>query len=1140
MKLKLLTNWPELKSMANKTFLVMRITLFLILLSAVQLFAIETYSQNARINLRFSNESVKTVLTEIQNQSEFSFMFNSKIVDVERKVDIQAENEKITEVLGKLFVNTDVAYTVVDRQIVLFSTSLLTEQDQSRKVSGKISDNTGSTVPGASVVIKGTTTGVITDNDGNYTLSVPVEAKTLVFSFVGMKTQEIAIGTQKTIDVTMQQNVIGLDEVVAIGYGSQKRSSITGAITTMGSDDIANMPVTALSNALAGRLSGVFVNEASGAPGYAASIQVRSVNTWKSSGNEPLYVIDGIISTKQLFDALDATEIKNITVLKDAASAAVYGARGGNGVLLVTTNTGEKGKFKLSYDYSYSFDNPTQLVKFVGAKDMVRLANYAFESIGQPDAFGPTEVAYFNTHDPALNTFNDIYKNPTVKKHSVSASGGNDKIKYFISGSVMDQDAFVKNANYKKYNFRSNINVDFTKNLSGYFNVSYHEATKNRFVMQEDMRDGFEVDPTFGGFWARLQFQQAYAPSKTTDGHLINPGWIGSPLGFVEQGGTNTAKDYNINTVMNLTYKVPTVKGLSVSVNYSPQFYIRDIKHYEKKYPVYNVEQKGEHGLIYTDNITSSTLSAWPDNERLAKTHDKNTAYQLNWSADYSRSFGKHNIGAMFNAEISEGNRDYFYGVRETFPLVQRDQFWATGGSRSNSYVNGSEYASGRMSYIGRLTYQYSDKYFVNASMRRDGSMLFAPAYRWGNFPSVSLGWVLSNEDFMKDKFFNYLKLRGTYGITGNDIVGGWKWQDSYSAGGNYMIGTSMAPTVQYSGIVNEKLTWEKSREFNIGVDSRFWDGAILNFEYFRRHNYDILDSRIVSLPASFGGSMPPVNYGIVDGHGLEIEAGYSGHAGKFNYQVKGNLTYATNKVVERDVPQNVRDVNNPLGRSTDYVAALVSNGIIRTQSQLDAIPANYIAYGLKPRLGDVWYKDVSGPTAGTPDGIIDDFDRQVIKGEHYAPPYMYGLNLTTAWKGFSLDLFFQGAMGVTKMYNGGPYGRHFEAWAKPNANWLNSWSPTNINGSFPRPDIWGNSSNDYESTFWLKSGDYMRLKYLGLSYSLPKNIIRKLNISKATLILSGTNLFTITGFKYYDPAISAAGSYPTMKAYTLGINVSF
>ena len=748
-------------------FRIMKLTAILLFVSLMAMSA-PTYSQYTKLNLTAKNSSLIDIFRQIEDQSEFYFYFKKEELKSKDLVSVEIKDALVNEILDQVLAKTGLEYKIIDRYVVVKEKGTtdpeMTMQQQERKITGKVTEQSGASIPGASVVVKGTTTGVITDNDGNFSLSVPANAKTLVFSFVGMKSVEIVMGNQKTIDVTMQQEVIGLDEVVAIGYGSQKRSSITGAITTVGGGDIEKMPVTSLSNALAGRLSGVYVNEASGAPGYAASIQVRSVNTWKTTGNDPLYVIDGIISTKQLFDALDATEIKNITVLKDAASAAVYGARGGNGVLLVTTNSGEKGKFKLSYDYSYSFDRPSNLPKYVSAKDMVRLHNYAYTSIGQPEAYGPTEIAFFNDHDPARSLFDDIYRDPTIQKHSISASGGSEKIKYFLSGSSMNQDAFVKNADYKKYNFRSNINVEFTKNLSGYFNVSYHEATKRRFVMQEDNLSGFEEDATFGKFWSRIQYLQPYAPAKTSDGKLINPGWIGNAMGFVEQGGMNTAKDYNINTVMNLTYKMPFLEGLSVSCNYSPQFYIRDIKQYETKMTLYNVEQKGEHGFIYTDNVISSTLSSYPSKERLIKTHDRNTAYQLNFSADYSHNFGKHSVGAMFNAEMSEGTRDYFYGVRENFPLLHKDQFWATGAARADSYLDGTEYESGRVSYIGRLTYQYSDKYYLNTSLRRDGSMLFAPDYRWGNFPSVSLGWVLSNEDFMKDKFFNYLKLRGTWG----------------------------------------------------------------------------------------------------------------------------------------------------------------------------------------------------------------------------------------------------------------------------------------------------------------------------------------------------------------------------------------
>ncbi|MEI6679360.1 MAG: carboxypeptidase-like regulatory domain-containing protein [Mariniphaga sp.] len=401
MKLNRFTNRPSLTNRVCKIFVVMRIALFLLLLNASQLFAADSYSQSATINLNISNQSVKAVLTEIQNQSEFFFMFNSKIVDVERKVDIQAENEKIGQVLDKLFAGADITYTVIDRQIVLSSAKLLSEQQQTKKLSGKVTDQAGVPIPGASVVIKGTTMGVTTNNDGTFALSVATNAKVIVFSFVGMKSQEVALDNRSQYNIVLAEETIGIEEVVAIGYGTVKKSSVTGALTSVKSEDVKFIPVPALSNSLAGRLSGVYVSQASGAPGYAAAIRVRAINTWKGTGLDPLYVIDGVVSDKRSFDALDNSAVDNITVLKDAASGAIYGARSANGVILVTTQTGKTGKFQLNYNYSYSFDKPSKIPSYVSAKDMVRLMNYARSSENLPPAYDAQEIEFFNGNDPA-------------------------------------------------------------------------------------------------------------------------------------------------------------------------------------------------------------------------------------------------------------------------------------------------------------------------------------------------------------------------------------------------------------------------------------------------------------------------------------------------------------------------------------------------------------------------------------------------------------------------------------------------------------------------------------------------------------------------------------------------------------------
>ncbi|MFA5814306.1 MAG: TonB-dependent receptor [Bacteroidales bacterium] len=1007
-----------------------------------------------------------------------------------------------------------------------------------RTVTGTVTDQDRQPVPGANIVVKGTQTGATTDANGKYTITVPTTGATLVVSFVGYTTQEVAVGNSSVINVTLQTEAVSLEEVVVVGYGTQKKSSVTGALTSMKAEDVKFIPVPALSNTLAGRLSGVYVTQRSGAPGFAASIRVRAINTWKSTGLDPLYVIDGIVSDKRAFDALDVSAVDNITVLKDAASGAIYGARAANGVILVTTKTGNVGKFQLNYNYSYSFDQPSKIPSYVDAKDMVRLMNDARANENLPPAYDAQEVAFFNENDPARAWYTLAYKDPTLQKHSLTASGGTDKVKYFLAGTFFDQTAFIKNADYQRYTFRSNIDVDFTKNLKGIFNVAYSQGTKTRFVMQED-NVGFDTNADFGALWGRLLYYLPTVPPKTKDGKFIDPGWIGNMLAFVEEGGMNTRIERNVDMLLGLTYNIPFVDGLSVSGKFAPKYAGMTMKQYELKTTLYQVKKLGTNSAIYTDEITGTIKSAYPNKERLVRVQEATQSYQLNFAANYAKKFGQHDINAVLVYEQSEGNYDYFYGLREGFPLLQKDQFWATSAARTDGQVSGTESEFGRASFIGRLAYSFGDKYFINATARRDGSMLFAPDKRWGTFPSVSAGWMLSRENFFKVSFIDDLKLRASWGLAGNDAVGGWRWSESFATAGDYLLGTAAQPRVRYSGIINPDLTWEKTSELNVGIDARFLKGIMFSAEYYKRHNYDILDSRILSLPNSFGGAMPPVNYGIVDGQGVELELGYVGNKGDFSYQIKGNFGYSVNKVILRDVAQNVRALDDPNGKSTDYIRCLVATDIIRTQADLDALPAGYTIYGLKPKLGMINFEDVSGVTDGVADGKIDSYDRQIIEGSHALAPYMVGLNLSVNWKGFGIDVFLQGITGVSKFYNDG-YGRRFFDGARPPSFWLDSWSPDNTDAAYPRPITWDRSMDHLESTFWLKNSSYLRLQYLNFTYSLPKSLCQKIKIADVTLILSGTNLFTMTKFDYFDPSGSEMRSYPTMKSFTMGANITF
>ena len=1125
----------------KKTLRIMRFTLFCLLLGIMQIFANDSYSQQTRLSIKLDNARVVDVLNEIENQSEFFFLYNSDDVDVQRKVNVEVKEQKVQEVLNNLFEKTNVSFRIEGRQIVLSGQQVQTVMRQ-KDISGTVVDEEGLALPGVTVVVKGTNNGTVTDPDGNFSFSNIDNDATLVFSFIGMLTQEVLVGSQSPINVIMKSDAIGIEEVVAVGYGTQKKSSITGAIATVKADKIESIPVPNLSNALAGRLSGVFVNQASGAPGYASSIRIRAANTWKNSGATPLFVIDGIVSDENDFNGLDNSEVESISVLKDAASAAIYGARAANGVILVTTKTGKSGKFRLKYNYSYSFDKPSKIPEYVDAPDMVRLNNYALTeaTLGQPKPwFDDEEIAYFNENDPGRLWYKLAYNDPVLQKHSINASGGSEKVKYFIGTSYFDQTGFIKKTGFEKYNVRANIDVNFNDDLSGIFKYSLNNGRTEQFSFQPDMVNEFRSSSTFGVLWGRLLYYLPTVRPVTSDGKYINPGWIGSPLAFIEEGGENSNSRQNVDFLFGLTYKIPFVKGLSFTGRYNRSLYNNIQKNFEVKPTVYNVVRKGSHGHIYTDEIISSQKTSRPSRERLAKYIFLAKSYQLNLIANYEREFEDHKFNALFVYEQSETDTESFYGVRENFPLIKKDQFWATSSSREDSYVGGGDYESGRASYIGRIAYQYAGKYFLQGTIRRDGSMRFAPDYRWGNFPSVSGAWVLSEEDFIDLDFLNFLKFRGSWGLVGNDAVGGWQWQESYSVNGSALIGDNIQNRVRYNGIVNEALTWEKTREWNIGFDSRIFEGVILNAEYYNKHTYDILDTRISSLAASFGGNMPPVNYGIVDAHGFEFELGYTGKFRDVKYGISGNFSYATNEVKFRDAAENVRFVNDPNGKSTDYVAMLVSTGIIRTQEELDALPEDYTIYGRKPALGALNFEDISGPEEGVPDGKIDNYDRQVLEGKHWNAPYTYGLNLTADWKGFAVDVFLQGKAGVSKLYNDG-YGRRFMVHSRPPTFWLDSWTPDTPNAKYPQPVPWGQTNDHRASTFWLKKGDYLRLQHLSLSYSIPKQIVEKLRMSKMRFHATGTNLFTISSFDYYDPLVSEMRSYPTMKTYTLGVEVTF
>jgi TonB-linked SusC/RagA family outer membrane protein len=607
--------------------------------------------------------------------------------------------------------------------------------------------------------------------------------------------------------------------------------------------------------------------------------------------------------------------------------------------------------------------------------------------------------------------------------------------------------------------------------------------------------------------------------------------------------GYNRRKYGNYEANISLEYKIPWVEGLGVKLLYNKYNSSKFTKHFTRPFTVYNLKATGEHNqILLLDQIdVARSLNArdWI-NER----YDAGDTYQLNGFINYNRTFGKHDVSAVLVYEQYEGFSDWFSAQRNFYISDAVDQLFAGSTDANDSTVDGRGSEDGRLSYAGRLNYSYADKYLLEASFRYDGSVRFAPEHRWGFFPSLSAAWRISEENFFKDnvRFIDRLKIRGSVGLLGNDLVGGWQWMQQYTFTPGVQYG-STTKGLQAGVVPNPYITWEKSLSYNGGLDIGFLDNHLTaTVDAFYKHTYDVLGSRIATMPSSFGASMPSENYGVVDSKGFEVELGYTDNIQDVTYYVKGTLGYATNKIVTMDEAENLRAYQSKIGRSTDAQMGYVYTDILRTQADLDALPDGYTIFGAKPELGMMNYKDIRGTTSDEPDGKIDSYDQEWLI-DHTLPPVTYGFSAGGNWNNWALDVFFQGIAGNEIFLR--PRGLSTDQASVNFAMWNDHWTPDNIAAEFPRA---ANNQLQNTSTFMKRSGSYLRLKNVSLSYSVPKAALSKIGASQLRIFLTGNNLLLLEDHvKYFDPEIGDGTGdgrnivyFPIMKSYSVGINLSF
>lgn len=1124
--------------LTQKNFRVMKLTLALLTVVLLEVSAVESNAQTAKISLKVENVTVKEALKHIEKKSEYTFFYNDKTINVNSFISLNADNQTVSNILLSILPNCE--FKVNGKQIVIMpkNEDTTSVQQQKKTVSGVIKDTQGMPIIGASVSDKGTTNGTITDLDGKFSLEVSANSM-LQISYIGYLTQEIKIKDQTDFNITLREDTQVLDEVVVVGYGIQKKVNLTGSISSVSTDEIQNVPASSLSNALVGKIAGVLSTQSGGKPGAGSDMTVRAKGTWNDT--EPLYVIDGIIRDKFAFDGLDASEVENVSVLKDGASAAIYGARAANGVILVTTRKGQIGKPVISYTGSIGLSDATMIPETQNAYDQAVLINdyLRVENVDPSDMrfYTDDELEYFKKN--SYNWLDEAWKQPLLTRHSINVSGGNDRVRYFIGGNYYYETGSLKNLSFKKYNLRSNLEANITKDLIATLNINMDIRNDHKPYWKYD-KDNDTMYDLFNG----LLFRTGQVPPYI-DGRSVGTFNEFHPLENLEDhAGYNRKKYSNYEANIALQYNVPFVKGLSLKLLFNKYNRHTFVKQFSRPYSMYEYQTTGGHNHIITDVVSS--VKVRNDGDFLLEKYDNQDSYQLNGYVTYANKFGKHDVGALFVYEQSEGTVDWFNGQRNYFLSSAIDQLFAGNSDSKNSTVDGKGEETGRISYIGRLNYGYDDKYLIEASFRYDGSVNFAPKNRWGFFPSASLAWRVSEEKFFKDnvKFINYLKLRTSIGLLGNDrivladknAVAGWQWMQRYNFTNGAYFG-SLSDGIATDVIPNIDVTWEKSLTYNLGIDLNVLDNRLsLTADAFYRHTYDILGDRAASIPATFGAKMPSENYAVINAKGFEVELGYNDKIGKdFKYYIKGNLGYAVNKVIEKDEAENLRSYKSEIGYSSDRKMGYIATGIIRTQEELDALPEGYTILGQKPELGMLNYKDLRGANSDDPDGVIDEYDQDWIIN-HTTPPLNYGISLGGSWKGFSLDIFLQGVAGNDIMIDmrttqGRPEETNFNYWT-------DHWTPENINASFPRAT---RNTATVQSTFWVRDGSFMRLKNVNLSYALPKSLLDKWGVAQLKFFLTGNNLCLLQNkLKYFDPENAGIRNYPLMKSYSFGVNLSF
>ncbi|WP_301038656.1 TonB-dependent receptor, partial [Parabacteroides goldsteinii] len=1084
---------------------IMRISTLLLFVCIFASYASDLSSQTAKVNIANTRMTIGDFIKQVEKETGYMFVYNKGEIDANRTVSLKKGNNTVGDCLNRIFDGTGVSFVFDDGYVVLTKhsqTQAAVSQQSGKLVKGAVTDESGLSVIGANVFIKGTTVGTITDMEGNFSLEVPSDNDILVISYIGYVEQQIPVKNRKNWSIVLKEDAQNLDEVVVVGYGTQRKGNIATAVTTIKSDVLQNRPVQTVGEALQGQIPGLSVT-AKGAPGESPKLQLRGSSVLKSdNSSEPLVLVDGVPAD---FNFLNPEDIESINVLKDAASSAIYGSRAANGVLLITTKRGKMGKPTFRYNGSVGVNTPMYMPQSISSAEYARIKNEAERNMGRAPIYTDEDISKFaNGTDlnryPNTNWLDLAIQNSVTTRHGLEASGGTEKVRYLVSAGVDHQTGIFPNTQQNVFNVRSSTDISITKKFGISFDIRYQLRDMDALNNQEDIyKQLIQADPTMVAYY--------------TDGSYgYNPGFFTNPLVPLYEGGQKYTNRHEASGIFKLDYEI--IDGLKFTG-------IANVKYTFKN------EESRARKVFYKNYFTQEVFENGENS--FSDRRDYNAYYNLQALLNYKKSFGIHNLDILAGYQQESENSDWLKGARSGYPT---DIIWELNpGPKDNWSNDGNGEHWALASFIGRINYDYDNKYILSLSMRSDASSRFAKGSRWSTFPSVAAAWRISQESFMKGirSWLDDLKIRASWGQTGSATGLGLYPSYTLISTGGLILNNTYQQIASLKTIGNQELTWEHSDMLNLGLDVKVLNSR-LNFtgEYYIKNTKDILLE--MPVPLEYGFGKPNMNVGEVRNKGWELSLSWDDRINDFGYSISGNLSDNRNEVIDLGGtgPWKGSNTYTDVGLPFNSIYGYESMGLFQSDEEV----ANAPFQNSNTAAGDIRYKNQNG------DNKIDANDRVVIGDPN--PHFLYGVNLGFDYKNFDLNMFFQGIGQkdrvimdnfVRPFYDSSIFEHH-----------LDYWTPENTGAKYPRILNKDDGTHNYQqSDYWMINAGYFRMKNLQIGYTIPREILRPAGFDRVRVYFSANNLFTVSDFvPGMDPESEKSVSYPFARTYSFGLNVQF